>query len=367
MDCNSSCTILDGKKQLCALCPVALFTAGLIGNIIALCIIFRHNNVTRSNNFSVFYVLVSGLVWSDLLGKVLLSPMVLVCYSLSKCLEEISKHLCNAFGFLMSFFGLCPTLILLAIAVECLLSVGYPYVYNRQVTRRRALMCLVGIYAFSLLVCVLPFVGFGDYRQYQPGTWCFIRLNDTRLLNKAFSLLYVTLLTLAILAVVICNMLVKINLMQMYKLTRRMGIHGASSRRRTTASPQYPEELDHLVLLTLMTLSFLICSIPVTVRVYIGAFSSYECVPWEEEQRDLSAIRFLSVNSIVDPWVFIIFRTSLCRKLVHKLFNKLCMSRAPRTAAAPPDPDHCQVHRGGLGDGGHAPGTARDPLELTER
>ncbi|KAG5857821.1 hypothetical protein ANANG_G00023450 [Anguilla anguilla] len=129
-------------------------------------------------------------------------------------------------------------------------------------------MCLFSIYAFSFLFCVLPLFGFGDYRQYHPGTWCFIRLNDTRPANKAFSLVYATLLTLAILAVVICNMLVKINLMKMYKLTRKRCIYNASARTRTTASPQHSEELDHLVVLMLMTLSFLICSIPVTVRAF---------------------------------------------------------------------------------------------------
>ncbi|KAJ8289705.1 hypothetical protein GJAV_G00004340 [Gymnothorax javanicus] len=335
MACNSSCTIPSNKKKLSVLYPTALFTLGLIGNIIALCIIFRHKNIQRGSGVSVFYVLVSGLVWTDLLGKVLLSPAVLVCYALSKCLEQISEHLCKTFGLLMSFFGLCPTLILLAMAAECLLSVVYPYVYNRQVTWRRALMCLVSIYAFSLLICLLPFVGIGDYRQYHPGTWCFFRLNDTRPLNKAFSLLYAAILSLTILAIVICNFLVKINLIKMYKLTRKRSIKGVNARIRTTEPPQHSEELDHLVLLMLMTMSFLICTIPVTVRVYIGAFSSQDCAPWEEEQRDLLAMRFLSVNSIVDPWVFIILRTSLCRNHVHQLFDKLIRlsSGASGTAA----------------------------------
>ncbi|XP_061118587.1 prostaglandin D2 receptor-like [Conger conger] len=315
---------------------------GLIGNIIALCIIYRHKNITRGRHVSVFYVLVSGLAWSDLLGKVLLSSMVLACYALSKCLEQINTNLCNTFGLLMSFFGLCPTLILLAIAVECLLSVGYPYVYNRQVTRRRALMCLISIYVFCLLFCALPLIGFGDYKQYRPGTWCFITLNSIKPLNKAFSLLYATLLTLAILAVVICNMLVKINLIKMYKLTRKRSISTVNSLMRAAASPRHSEELDHLVVLLLMTLSFVICSIPVTVRLYIGAFSSDECAA-QEEEKDLLAMRFLSVNSIVDPWVFIILRTSLCRKQVHKLFDKLFPSRAPRTAAKTPDSHSCEM------------------------
>ncbi|KAJ8411885.1 hypothetical protein AAFF_G00155230 [Aldrovandia affinis] len=256
-------------------------------------------------------------------------------------MEEISKHLCNTFALLIAFFSVCSMLILLTMAVECLLSIGYPYVYNRQVTRRRALMSHISIYVFSLLFCVMPLVGFGDYKQYQPGTWCFINLHDSSPQNKAFSLLYAALLTLAILAVVICNVVVIINLSKMYRLTRSHTICSIRSQ-GITQSSYHPEELDHLALLVLMTLSFLICSVPVTVRVYGGAFSSHKCVPWDEEQRDLSAIRFLSVNPIVNPWVFIIFRTSLFRKQVHKLFAKLCMSRASWTTESAPV--SCRMH-----------------------
>ncbi|KAI1895279.1 hypothetical protein AGOR_G00104660 [Albula goreensis] len=362
MYCNESCTISKDLK-LCSLCPMALFITGLIGNLIALFIIYRHKSVSRGNNVSVFYVLVSGLVWTDLMGKVLLSPMVLVCYALIKCIEDINSHLCNTFAFVMSFFALCSMLILLAMAVECLLSIGYPYIYNRVVTRRRAQISLITIYAFSLLICVMPLIGFGEYRQYSPGTWCFINMNDSSLSKKAFSLLYAMLLTLAILAVVICNILVKINLMKMYKLTRSQSISGTSAQ--GTQSAPHPVELDHLALLVLMTLIFLICSIPVTVRLYAGAISPNKCVTREEEQRDLSAMRFLSVNSIVDPWVFIILRTSLCRKQVHKMFAKLCMSRASRTTAGSIDEYRSRIHGPALET--EAPQCAPNEIQMEER
>lgn len=41
------------------------------------------------------------------------------------------------------------------------------------------------------------------------------------------------------------------------------------------------------------------------------------------ENADLSALRFVSVNSIVDPWVFIIFRTSVFRTFVRRLCRRL--------------------------------------------
>ncbi|KAJ6651738.1 hypothetical protein lerEdw1_020665 [Lerista edwardsae] len=60
------------------------------------------------------------------------------------------------------------------------------------------------------------------------------------------------------------------------------------------------------------------------VRAYVGAFA-----PDFDEKADLTALRFFSVNSIVDPWVFIIFRTSVFRTCLHRVARRLSLRRAP--------------------------------------
>ncbi|MBN3298755.1 prostaglandin D2 receptor [Amia ocellicauda] len=314
---------------------VLLGTVGVVGNLIALWILYRHKSTARSQHVSVFYVLVTGLAWTDLVGKVLLSPMVVVSYALSRSLCSVSGALCTLFAVLMCFFGLCSMGILLAMALECLLSIGHPYLYQQLVTRRRALLILLGIYLFCLLVCLLPVAGFGKYKQYSPGTWCFIDMSAKDPAHKAFSVLYATLIGVMILAIVVCNVVVKINLLKMYILSRRqkswtVSFEGAEQRNQT-AAPQsrHPEELDHLVILVLMTLIFIVCSVPITVRAYINANRS-DSSDEKAEVLDLMALRFLSVNSCVDPWVFIILRTSLCRALVHKFSSKVCFTRNRR-------------------------------------
>lgn len=58
--------------------------------------------------------------------------------------------------------------------------------------------------------------------------------------------------------------------------------------------------------------------LPQQFRAYYGAFKP---VPNNEgDSEDLRALRFLSVISIVDPWIFIIFRTSVFRMLFRKIF-----------------------------------------------
>ncbi|NXF54615.1 PD2R protein, partial [Oceanites oceanicus] len=258
------------------------------------------------------------------LGKCLLSPIVLAAYAYNRSLSELGPGgrtegepgvLCQLFAFLMAFFGLAPTLLLLAMALECWLSLGHPYFYRRHLTRR--LGATLGLVAAGLcaLFCALPLLGFGVPMQYCPGTWCFIRMAGGGPRQLGFPVLYASLMGLLVLAIGACNVS---SMRHLYGMARRQPRRGAPA-----ATAPRMEELDHLILLGLMTVLFTICSLPLIIRAYMGAFAADF-----NENADLSALRFLSVNSIVDPWVFIIFRTSVFRMFVRRVCRRLNSRKA---------------------------------------
>ncbi|NXW06303.1 PD2R protein, partial [Fregetta grallaria] len=258
------------------------------------------------------------------LGKCLLSPIVLAAYAYNRSLSELGPGgrtegepgvLCQLFAFLMAFFGLAPTLLLLAMALECWLSLGHPYFYRRHLTRR--LGATLGLVAAGLcaLFCALPLLGFGVPMQYCPGTWCFIRMSGGGPRQLGFPVLYASLMGLLVLAIGACNVS---SMRHLYSMARRQPRRGAPA-----ATAPRMEELDHLILLGLMTVLFTICSLPLIIRAYMGAFAADF-----NENADLSALRFVSVNSIVDPWVFIIFRTSVFRMFVRRVCRRLNSRKA---------------------------------------
>uniref|UniRef100_A0A8C5T8A7 Prostaglandin D2 receptor n=1 Tax=Malurus cyaneus samueli TaxID=2593467 RepID=A0A8C5T8A7_9PASS len=216
--CRSSRYIESGQS---AVPSSVLFAAGLLGNVLALLLLGQHRRRSRSPGgrpprVSAFYVLVSGLAVTDLLGKCLLSPIVLAAYAYNRSLSELGPGgrgddepgvLCQLFAFLMAFFGLAPTLLLLA--------------------------------------------------MYCPGTWCFIRMAGGGPRELAFPVLYASLMGLLVLAIVACNVS---SMRQLYGMARRQPRRGAPP----AAAPRM-EELDHLVLLGLMTVLFTVCSLPLIV------------------------------------------------------------------------------------------------------
>ncbi|XP_004454136.1 prostaglandin E2 receptor EP2 subtype [Dasypus novemcinctus] len=294
-----------------------MFSAGVLGNLIALALLARRwrgdagRSAGRGSPISLFHVLVTELVFTDLLGTCLISPVVLASYARNQTLValEPGDRACTYFAFAMTFFSLATMLMLFAMALERYLSIGYPYFYQRRITRRGGLAVLPAIYAVSLFFCSLPLLDYGQYVQYCPGTWCFIRHGGTVYLR-----LYATLLLLLIVAVLACNFSVIVNLVRMHRRGRRSrcgpslgsSLGGPGTRRRGERVSM-AEETDHLILLAIMTITFAVCSFPFTIFAYMDETSS------RKEKWDLRALRFLSINSIIDPWVFAILRPSVLR------------------------------------------------------
>ncbi|NXL83536.1 PE2R2 protein, partial [Alectura lathami] len=269
------------------------------------------------------------------LGTCSVSPLVLASYHRNLTLTALGRggHICLYFGFAMSFFGLATMLVLFAMALERCLALGRPYFYERFLSPRAGLVALPAIYTFSAAFCSLPLMGFGRYVQYCPGTWCFIqmRLDDGRHrggpeasgLHVTFSLLYATLLLFLILSVLLCNLSVIGILARMHRRGQRTRCLAALEQPRAAGGRgrrifSMAEEIDHLLLLAIMTITFVICSLPFTIRAYVNKFSQGENQDW-----DLLALRFLSINPIIDPWVFTILRPPVLRILRSVLCCRL--------------------------------------------
>lgn len=279
--CNNTLTVNGQSKPATS---IIMFLAGVVGNLLALFILGVHQKEHRSRS-SVFCILVTGLALTDLLGTCILSPSVFICYARNMSLINLGgEALCKLFGFAMSFFGLAPTLILCAMAVERCLAISHPYFYSVHIRRSFAKITLFLIYLFSLAFCLLPYAGFGKFRQYCPGTWCFIDMTATvderANLVRAFSLSYSSLMALLVLAIFVCNGSVIVSLCQMHRsqLMRRGSVVSTGRRRRLSLAwfGQGEEEMDHLVLLALITVIFVVCSLPLTVSSpFLLSYSVY--------------------------------------------------------------------------------------------
>ncbi|XP_067895216.1 prostaglandin E2 receptor EP2 subtype-like isoform X2 [Heterodontus francisci] len=236
-----------------------MFAAGVLGNVLALIVLGVHKRDKRSE-VSLFHILVSSLIVTDLMGTVFISPMVLTAYSKRQTL--VALHLCSYCAFAMAFFGLTSMCILFAMALERCLSISCPYFYRRHTSKRCGLVAIPAIYIFCILFCSLPLMGVGMHTQYCPGTWCFIKMGVLDVKHRVYSLSYAILMKVLIISILLCNVSVIVNLCRMYQRQRTRRCSSAAGSRRHRVSQS--EEVDHLILLAIMTITFVICSVPLT-------------------------------------------------------------------------------------------------------
>ncbi|XP_030626653.1 prostaglandin E receptor 2b subtype EP2 [Chanos chanos] len=321
----------EGKSHVCSTVesggpavPAFMFGAGILGNVLALLLL----GIRRRNQSPyLFHILVTALMITDLLGTFSVSPLVIAAYTKNESLVGMSgdNTVCNHFGFSMTFFSLVTFAILLSMALERWLAIGHPYFYERNTSKRCGYIAISFIYLVCVLFCILPFVGAGRYVQYFPGTWCFIDMHASESKHRVFALIYATCISIMIILTVICYVSVIYHLILMYR--RRKTTQGSIRRTRGHRSLSIAQEGQHLILLGVMTVAFIVCSLPLVIRGYINF--------WSTKKRDIIdrlALRFLSLNPIIDPWLFIILNPSVLRFLWGKL--KKAPSPTPHPAKA---------------------------------
>ncbi|XP_010880579.1 prostaglandin E receptor 2b subtype EP2 [Esox lucius] len=323
MDSESNCTKRTTVSFGNAFMSAGMFSAGVLGNFIALVLLEMRR---RRQSPSLFQVLVTALVTTDLVGTFSVSPLVLTSYTQNKALVAMRENnaVCAYFGFSMTFLSLATLAIVCAMALERYLSFGHPYFHEQHLRKRCGYITIAIIYLLCLFFCLGPFMGFGEYIQYCPGTWCFFDINPKITKNKVYVYIYASLALMMILTTVICNLCVVYHLILMY---RRRKVHRVGATRRIRfyqRSLSMAEEVEHLLLLIFITGAFVTCSFPLVVVVFSRPYFNLI----ESESHDLLALRLLSFNSIIDPWVFIILSPSVLRFLWKKL--ALCKAKGPR-------------------------------------
>lgn len=251
-----------------------MFAAGIFGNVAALVILemrrCREVRTRHTRRRTLFNILITSLVVTDLAGTCLISPLVQLSYSQNTTLVGMSpdSHIaCKYFGVSMTFFSLATMSLLLAMALERCFAIGYPYLYNQYVTKKCAYITIPLVFLLCTSFCLFPFLGFGSYVQYCPGTWCFIDMNPKGKEDRVYANLYATVMLILVLTIATCNAFVVYHLFKMYQRRKRNGSIVVSSRANSNRKvTSMAEEVEHLVLLVFMTIIFIICTLPLVVR-----------------------------------------------------------------------------------------------------
>uniref|UniRef100_A0A3P9MKB3 Thromboxane A2 receptor n=1 Tax=Oryzias latipes TaxID=8090 RepID=A0A3P9MKB3_ORYLA len=287
-------------------------TLGIISNTVALFILVNAYKTHRQGSKATFLLFATSLVVTDFIGHVVLGVLVLQLYFTGDVGPEhfdSSDGTCQFMGGCMVFFGLCPLFMGCAMAAERCLGVTKPLPHKTIVTKSRSKVCLSLIWLAALCVALLPCLQLGSYTYQYPGTWCFISvLHDTSQADLAFVALFSGLGLTALSAALLFNTVSVLKLV-LARLRKKPGFR----------HPARSQDIETVVQLVGVTVTSCICWCPLLVIGLTSVIDSYNGSVGDKlcsyKSWMVIGVRMATWNQILDPWVYILLRRSVLRKI----------------------------------------------------
>uniref|UniRef100_UPI0037E8988E prostaglandin E receptor 1a (subtype EP1) n=1 Tax=Semicossyphus pulcher TaxID=241346 RepID=UPI0037E8988E len=291
---------------------VLSMTLGIISNIVALFILVNAYSLQRRRTKATFLLFATSLVVTDFVGHLIPGALVLRLY-LSGGVNprdfNYSDRMCQFLGGSLVFFGLCPLFMGCAMAAERCLGVTKPLLHSSLVTKTRTKICLSVIWLVALCVALLPCFQLGSYTYQDPGTWCFIKvLRDTAEVDVAFVALFSGLGLTSLTVSLVCNTISGLTLV-LSRLRRQPGSHHSAKS----------HDIEMVVQLVGIMVTSCICWSPLLIFGLMSVIRSYKGSIGEDlssyKTLMVMSVRLATWNQILDPWVYILLRRTVLRKI----------------------------------------------------
>ncbi|XP_071771838.2 thromboxane A2 receptor isoform X1 [Centroberyx gerrardi] len=274
-------------------------TLGLSSNLIAFVVLLKSFHRTHSLSRSSFLIFLCGLVVTDFMGLLVTGSIVVSFHITHFNWRHLDPHchFCNFMGMSMVFYGLCPLLLGAAMAVERFVGINRPFVRSANMPKSRAVSMVLMVWTFAGCVALLPLLGMGSYHIQMPGSWCFLNISSKGS-DLAFSLLFSL---VGLLSIAVSFLLNTVSVVTLIKV--------CCGQDRTQRRRDY--EVEMMVQLILIMVIASICWCPLLVFIAQTVLSGSRL----QIRYLLLWLRFATWNQILDPWVYILFRRAVLKRI----------------------------------------------------
>ncbi|XP_066199726.1 thromboxane A2 receptor [Saccopteryx leptura] len=282
---------------------------GLASNLLALSVLAgaRQGSSPMRSSFLTF---LCGLVLTDFLGLLITGAIVVSQHAVLFDWHAVdpSCRLCHFMGVVMIFFGLSPLLLGATMASERYLGITRPFSRPTAASQRRAWTIVGLVWATALALGLLPLLGLGRYTVQYPGSWCFLTMGPEPG-DVAFGLLFVFLGGFSVGLSFLLNTISVATLCHVYH-----GQEAAQQRPRDSEVEMMTQLLGIMVVASACWMPLLVFIAQTLLRTP-PVMSSTGQLSRATEQQLLIYLRVATWNQILDPWVYILFRRAVIRRL----------------------------------------------------
>ena len=206
--------------------PILMLSVGVLGNILALVVLYTSRREVRK---TVFFTLLAGLAWTDVIGQMCTGPIAIITYA-NNLKWQGGAALCTYHGFVMVLFGILHPLIVGTMSLERFFALKCSYFYARTITRRKAQFTIVGCWMFTVFFCTWPLMGFGSFELQFPGSWCFLNFHRESTKDMIFAYLFAIINIAVITFIFVCNCFVVCTLLKMRRNRKLNNFHSSEHK-----------------------------------------------------------------------------------------------------------------------------------------
>ncbi|KAM8930897.1 prostaglandin F2-alpha receptor [Pelodytes ibericus] len=298
------------EQKISVFFSIVFMTVGIISNLLAIAILMKAYQRFRKKSKASFLLFASGLVITDLFGHLINGTIAVFVYASKRDWTRFdhSNILCSIFGMCMVFFGLCPLLLGSVMAVERCIGVTKPIFHSTKMTSRHVKIILSLVWLFAILVALLPIFTLRSYHIQGTRTWCFLKTEQIENWLDQFNLLFFSSLGLVSLAIsFMCNAMTGLTLL-----------------RSKMKNQQYRQGRSHHLEMIIQLLAIMcVCCICWTPFLVTMANIGLNGDSRESRQTILFSLRMATWNQILDPWVYILLRKTVLKKL-FRIARRCC-------------------------------------------
>uniref|UniRef100_A0A8C5QDK3 Prostaglandin F2-alpha receptor n=1 Tax=Leptobrachium leishanense TaxID=445787 RepID=A0A8C5QDK3_9ANUR len=290
------------EQKISIFFSIVFMTVGIISNSMAIVILMKAYQRFRKKSKASFLLFASGLVITDLFGHLINGTIALFVYASKRdwLRFDRSNILCSIFGMCMVFFGLCPLLLGCVMAVERCIGVTKPIFHSTKMTSRHAKIILGMVWLFGVFVALVPILTLRDYHIQGSRTWCFLKTEQIENWLDQFNLLFFSSVGFLALAIsFLCN-----------------ATTGLTLLRSKMKSQQYRQGRSHHIEMIIQLLAIMcVCCICWTPFLFTMADIGLNGDSLDSRKTILFSLRMATWNQILDPWVYILLRKTVLKKL----------------------------------------------------
>ncbi|XP_031559420.1 prostaglandin E2 receptor EP4 subtype-like [Actinia tenebrosa] len=277
---------------------------GFIGNTFVLIITYRILRYRKN----IPSILILFLAWTDFLTFPLIYPQSLIKYFFGVYIGDYSA--CDFQGTVITFLYGVSILLVLIMSIDRLLALYKPFCYEQHISydKEKVKVTAIGVSAAGFTIALLPTFGVGRNVLHFPGTFCLFEWGAKTVDGIALLYIYMTLLSIAILAIVFCNFTV---VLLAWRLMRRLHSESTLGDKETASTCQTKKkhsnrgdmEMQFAKLSCMTAIAIVGCWSLFLIRLtMIQAGYPFDAFI------DFTAVRLASLHSVVNPWFYPLLR-----------------------------------------------------------